>query len=1047
MKTIIIFYLLLLLSFFPGNSQELKEWQDPDVVQLNRLDPRASFYSYENMDLALRNEPRSSTFHKSLNGKWKFNWSKSPLERPEDFFRSDYDVSSWDEIKVPSNWELQGYGIPIYVNIAYEWTRNPEPPKVPIDYNPVGSYRRDFTISENWSGRQIFIHFGAVKSAFYIWVNGEKVGYSQGSKTPAEFDITKYVKKGDNNIALEVYRWSDGSWLECQDFWRISGIERDVYLYSTPKTHISDFFVEAGLINYYQDGSFKLIVDVINQGEKSLRGSLEITLLEGEKKILSYTTDLKIKSGKKGIVSIEEIIKSPKKWTAETPNLYSLCIELKDKEGKSLEFTSSKVGFRTSEIKYGQLLVNGKPILIKGVNRHEHDEFEGHVVSMEMMLKDIQLMKQNNINTVRTSHYPNDPIWYQLCDKYGLYVIDEANIESHGMGYEPERTLGNNPIFKKSHLDRTIRMLERDKNHPSIIFWSLGNEAGDGVNFDATYDWIKSRDLSRPVHYERALENRNTDVFCPMYYTIPQMLGYVERWKGRPLIQCEYAHAMGNSTGNFKDYWDAIEKYDQLQGGSIWDWVDQGLAKYTEDGEKYWAYGGDYGSRGIPSDGTFCLNGLVSPDRTPHPGLMEVKKVYQNVDFKPVDYSFDEIEVKNKYFFTNLSDFGIYWEMESEGKVLQSGMLMDLNIAPGDSRILSLGLVPFKTDPKAEYFLNFTVFELEGTEMIPSGHIVAYEQFLVPSPHDNCLEREDVGSKAVIQTDSEIKIVTDEISFSFNKTSGLLSSIVKGDTELLSSPLSMNFWRAPIENDFGNNMHKRQKVWKTAGPNAVLKDISHEQNELGYYGVDVHYYLPDVESNYYINYSVSGKGEIRIETYMEPVGKNFPNLPRFGMSMTLNEEYDQLSWFGRGPHENYQDRNSSAIVGYYQSDVSDQYFPYITPQENGNKTDTRWFSLLDENGEGLMFVGDQLLGFSALHYSMDELNRSYREEKHTSDLKISQEVFLNIDYKQMGLGGDNSWGARPHSEYSLPFKSYGYSFVIKILDAEDHIWEKYKSEF
>lgn len=1047
MKKIILFNLLLLLSFIPGISQELKEWENPDIVQINKLDPRATFFSYENMNLALKNNPLSSVFYKSLNGKWKFNWSKSPLGRPEDFYRNDYDVSAWDEIKVPSNWELKGYGVPIYVNTSYEWTKNPEPPKVPVEYNPVGSYKRDFTIPENWSDRQTFIHFGAVKSAFYIWVNGEKVGYSQGSKTPAEFDITKYLDSGKNTLALEVYRWSDGSWLECQDFWRISGIERDVYLYSTPKAHISDFFVEAGLINYYQDGSFTLNVDVMNQGDKLMKASLEIVLLEGEKKILKNTAELKIKFGKKESLSFEEMIDSPKKWSAEIPNLYTLTLELKDKDGKSLEFTSSKVGFRTSEIKHGQFLVNGKPILIKGVNRHEHDEFEGHVVSIEMMLKDIQLMKQNNINTVRTSHYPNDPVWYQLCDQYGLYVIDEANIESHGMGYDPERTLGNNPVFKKSHLDRTIRMLERDKNHPSIIFWSLGNEAGDGVNFDATYDWIKSRDLSRPVHYERAFTNRNTDVFCPMYHSIPQMLGYVERWREKPLIQCEYAHAMGNSTGNLKDYWDAIEKYDQLQGGSIWDWVDQGLAKYTDAGEKYWAYGGDYGPQGVPSDGTFCLNGLVSPDRTPHPGLMEVKKVYQNVDFKPVDYSFDEIEVKNKYFFTNLSKFGIYWELETEAEVLQQGMLMDLDIPPGGTRILSLGLIPFKTDLKAAYFLNFTVFELEGNELIPSGHIVAFEQFLVPSPQDNVFEHEDNGSKAVIQTDSEIKIVTEEIKFTFSKTTGFLNSIVKGEKEFLKAPFRLNFWRAPTENDFGNKMPNRQKVWENAGRNAVLKDISHEQNELGYYVVDVDYYLPEVNANYYINYSISGKGEIHIETYMESFGMDKPNLPRFGMSVTLNEEYDQLSWFGRGPHENYQDRNSSALVGYYQSDVNDQYFPYITPQETGYKTDTRWLSLLDENGEGLMFVGDQLLGFSALHYSMDELNRAHREEKHTSDLTLSPEVFLNIDYKQMGVGGDNSWGARPHSEYSLPFKPYAYSFVIKILDEGENVWEEYKSEF
>lgn len=1047
MKKLSFFALLLTVSIFQGHSQDLKEWQNTDIVQINRQKPHASFHGFEEEKLSKSNVPDSSEFYSSLNGLWKFNWVKSPAERPADFYKSDYDVSQWNEIKVPSNWELEGYGLPIYVNIPYEWTSDPKPPEVPVDYNPVGSYRRDFTIPENWSGRQIYIHFGAVKSAFYIWVNGEKVGYSQGSKTPAEFDITRFVKPGTNNLSIEVYRWSDGSWLECQDFWRISGIERDVFLYSTPKIHISDFFVKAGLINYYQDGSFELTVDIKNHNKKAIKGILEMKLSDGDRVVLFKSERFKITSDNLTSLYFKDVVSLPKKWSAETPNLYTLSFELKDTKDNSLEFISSKIGFRSSEIKHGQFLVNGVPILIKGVNRHEHDEYTGHVISEEMMLKDISLMKQNNINAVRTSHYPNDPRWYELCDKYGLYVVDEANIESHGMGYDPDKTLGNNSLFRKSHLDRTIRMVERDKNHPSIVIWSLGNEAGDGVNFDATYDWIKFRDLSRPVHYERADGKRNTDIFCPMYATIPRTLQYVEIWQEKPLIQCEYAHAMGNSTGNLNDYWDAIRKYDQLQGGFIWDWVDQGLAKYTADGEKYWAYGGDFGPENVPSDGTFCINGLVFPDRTPHPGLMEVKKVYQNVSFATVDFSFDEIEVKNEYSFINLSKFGMYWELEAEGKVLQEGMIMDLDIPPGESRVLSLGMNPFKPDSKVEYFLNFIVFEMNGDEMVPTGHIVASEQFLIPSPNQKTSQKEDEASKAVVETSTQIKVIAGETSFSFSKQTGFLSSIAKEEKEYLSSPLSINFWRAPIENDFGNNMPERQKIWKEAGKNAVLKNIEHEQNEMGYYIIDVDYFLPEIEADYYINYEINGKGEIKVTSYMEPAGKENPNLPRFGMSLALNENYDQLSWFGRGPHENYQDRNASAMVGFYQSDVKDQYVPYIAPEENGYKTDTRWLSLKDNNGEGLIFIGDQLLGFSALHYSMEELNRESREEKHTTDLKSSPNIFLNIDYKQMGVGGDNSWGARPHSEYTLPYNTYGYSFVIKILDTGVNEWEKYKSNF
>ncbi|MCF8378100.1 MAG: DUF4981 domain-containing protein [Bacteroidales bacterium] len=1047
MKTINIFIVLLTICVFQGYSQELKEWQNTDIVHINRQKPRASFFAFESEKLSHANVPSSSEFYQSLNGKWKFNWVKSPAERPVDFFKPGYDISMWDEIKVPSNWELQGYGVPIYVNIPYEWTSDPKPPEVPVDYNPVGSYRRDFIIPENWSGRQTYIHFGAVKSAFYLWVNGEKVGYSQGSKTPAEFEISKYIKPGSNTVAVEVYRWSDGSWLECQDFWRISGIERDVYLYSSPKTHISDYFVKAGLVNNYEDGSFELEVEIVNNDEKSVKGILNVQLSDTEKEILMRSEDFKLKSGNSTIIRFSELIKSPKKWSAEIPNLYTLSISLKDEKNEVGEFVSGKIGFRSSEIKHGQFLVNGEAILIKGVNRHEHDEYEGHVISEDLMLKDIQLMKQNNINTVRTSHYPNDPKWYELCDKYGLYVIDEANIESHGMGYDPDKTLGNNPLFMKSHLDRTIRMVERDKNHPSIIFWSLGNEAGDGVNFDATYDWIKSRDLSRPVHYERAEGKRNTDVYCPMYATIPQMLGYVERWKEKPLIQCEYAHAMGNSTGNLNDYWIAIKKYDQLQGGSIWDWVDQGLAKYTEEGEKYWAYGGDFGPENVPSDGTFCLNGLVFPDRTPHPGLHEVKKVYQNVSFTPVDFSFDEIEVKNEYFFTNLSKYGIYWELEAEGEVLQEGMVMNLDIPPGESRILTLGLEPFKPEVNKEYFINFIVFDLTGDELIPSGHIVASEQFLVPVPEIEILQKEDEASKAVAESSSQIKVSANDISFVFSKKTGFLTSIIKSEKDFLSEPLSINFWRAPTENDFGNNMPQRQKVWKEAGRNALLKSIRHDLNSFGYYLVVADYFLPEVNANYSVNYEISGKGEIKVTSKMEAKGKNIPDLPRFGMSLTLNEKYDQLSWFGRGPHENYQDRKSSAMVGFYQSEVKDQYIPYIAPEENGYKTDTRWFSLTDGSGEGLLFVGKPHFGFSALNYSIDQLNRESREEKHTTDLKPSPNVFLNIDYKQMGVGGDNSWGARPHTEYSLPYNSYSYSFVIKVLDQGEDLWEKYKSNF
>lgn len=1041
-----IFFLLILFPVIM-NAQDLPEWQDPQIVEVNRTEPHTTLFPYESRDLALKNERKESDYFINLNGLWKFNWVRKPTDRPADFYKEDFDVNNWDEIKVPANWEMQGYGVPVYVNIAYEWTQNPDPPSVPVDYNPVGSYRRTFNIKEEWMERQIFIHFGAVKSAFYIWVNGEKVGYSQGSKTPAEFDITKYVRKGENVLAVEVYRWSDGSWLECQDFWRISGIERDVYLYSTPRVHIFDFFAKSTLTNFYRDGNLDLDVTLKNYSDENSRCELKMSLLKEGKVVLEENQTVRIKKNSEDNISLYSEIPGVKQWSAEIPELYTLVLELTERKGQDLEVISTKIGFRTSEIKHGQFLVNGVPVTIKGVNRHEHDEFEGHVVSRKSMLKDISLMKQNNINTVRTSHYPNDPYWYELCDKYGLYVIDEANIESHGIGYNPEKTLGNNPVFKKSHLDRTERMVERDKNHASVIIWSLGNEAGDGVCFDATYDWIKSRDDSRPVQYERAEGGRNTDIFCPMYWRIPDILKYVIEVKEKPLIQCEYAHAMGNSTGNFKDYWNVIEANDQLQGGCIWDWVDQGIAKYTEEGKKYWAYGGDFGPEDVPSDGTFCINGLVFPDRTPHPGLNEVKKVYQFISFEPVNFSFDEIKITNKYDFRTLNNFAIYWELETEGEILQQGTLMNPALNAGESKIYTLGIEPFKPEPGNEYFLNLTAFQLNGDELIPSGHIFAWDQFKVPVPGKISDKKTDPGSKVVFEKREDLNIEAAGVIFSFSKEDGFLRSVMKDSVEYLTKSLQINFWRAPVENDWGSKMPERLGVWRYAGRNAVLRSLEHEQNKAGYYAVYVKYWLPDIESYYYIRYEINGDGAMRVNCQLEPGENPVPELPRFGITLAIPGDYKSLQWYGRGPHENYQDRKESAIVGLYNSSVEDQYVSYIAPEENGYKTDTRWITLRDPSGTGVMFAGNSLISFSALHFTNEDLTREKRDGMHTIDLVPGEDVYLNLDLAQMGVGGDNSWGARPHAKYSLPFGDYEYGFTIKIMDPGEDPWNAYHTEF
>jgi len=676
---IAVIFLLLLISDIQSQNNIQNDWENPKLLHINKEDSYSTSVPFPSIEEARTKLRYESKYYYSLNGKWKFNWCYKPDERPKDFYKTEFDVTKWKTIPVPSNWELQGYDYPIYVNIPYEFSKNPTPPLVPKDHNPVGSYRRDFKVPQSWNGREIFIHFADVKSAFYLWINGKLVGFSKGSKLPAEFNITNYLKDGSNTLAVEVYRFSDGSYLECQDFWRISGIERDVYLYSTAKTRIKDFWINADLDDQYKNGIIKIETEIFNYNNAGQdKYFVEYNLFDKNNKLLTKAkqeVEVNRNSAKK--IILNSTVDHPLKWTAETPNLYTSVIVLKDQKGKVIDVRTCKTGFRKVEIKNMQLLVNGKAILLKGVNRHEHDEFTGHYISEESMINDIKLMKQANINAVRTCHYPNDPRWYELCDQYGIYLVDEANVESHGMGYG-EKSLAKDTLWLDAHLDRNIRMVERDKNHPSIIIWSMGNEGGNGVNFYECYKWIKQRDPSRPIHYERALLDWNTDIYCPMYDGIDGIVNYAKQNLPRPLILCEYSHSMGNSTGNFKDYWDAIESYPNLQGGFIWDWVDQGMAKFNSKGEKFWAFGGDFGPKDVPSDRNFCCNGIVSADRTPHPAYWEVKKVYQFIKIIPVDMSKGIFEVRNKYSFINLDDFELNWEIFDDGISVKKG-LFDLS--------------------------------------------------------------------------------------------------------------------------------------------------------------------------------------------------------------------------------------------------------------------------------------------------------------------------------------------------------------------------------
>ncbi|HRX12707.1 MAG TPA: glycoside hydrolase family 2 TIM barrel-domain containing protein, partial [Draconibacterium sp.] len=791
---------LFLLSFVTVFGQSKKEWEDPAVFNINRTAPHANFIPFENERLALENNANQSAYFHSLNGVWKFNIASNPEERPVDFYREDFDVSNWADIKVPGNWERQGFDTAIYVNTTYPFwqivKKHPTPPEIPAGYNPVGSYRRNFTIPENWDGRQIAIHFGAVKSAFYIWVNGKKVGYSEGSKTPAEFDLTEYVKSGENTLALEVYRWSTGSYLECQDFWRISGIERDVYLLATPKVHVRDFFVLAGLDENYQNGTFNLNVEVENfAGKDAGNYTVEalVTSFDKTKKIVEMKATSNI-SEKTGQFNFDAKVENPEKWSAEQPNLFKLLIVLKDANGKTIEALSQNIGFRTAEIKNGQFMVNGKAVYVKGVNRHEHDPDFGHYITRESMLKDIQLMKEFNINTVRTCHYPNDPEFYELCDLYGLYVIDEANIESHGMGYG-EASLAKDAAWGPMHLDRTIRMIERDKNHACIVTWSLGNEAGDGINFVANAKWIKERDKSRPVQYERAGTEAHTDIVCPMYMSIDGLIRYAEGNPERPLIMCEYAHAMGNSCGGLQDYWIAIEKYPALQGGCIWDWVDQGLREVDNKGRMYYTYGGDYGTN-KPSDNSFCLNGLVNPDRKPNPQLWETKKVYQNIAIEALDLTTGKFKIRNKYFFTNLNEFNLSWTIKSAEGIVAHGTVADLNVEPLSEKTFTVN-IPDLQNPKAGqvYVIKFSLTQKVRKGLVNAGHEQAWEEFELPAKAMQFTTIENKDKVLVQLENDEMLAYGENFQLTIDPKTGIISSYLLKGTEMMKQGPRLNFFR------------------------------------------------------------------------------------------------------------------------------------------------------------------------------------------------------------------------------------------------------------
>jgi len=1023
-------------------AQEVPDWENPDVVAINKERAHATLFPFESREAALQNDAGLSAYHQSLNGRWKFNWVRTPDDRPVDFYLEGYDDSGWDEIPVPANWEINGFGVPIYLNSPYEFEENP--PYIHHDYNPVGSYRRTFTVPESWADRQIFIHFGAVKSAMYIWINGQPVGYSQGSKLPAEFNITPYVRSGPNTVALEVYRWSDGSYLECQDFWRISGIERDVFLWAAPTAHIRDFFVVGGLDDEYRDGRFDLAAEVANYSGQPLENlTLTVELLDDDGTSVfpegALRRPVAVPAREETSIRLDQTVPQPRQWTAETPNLYTLLLTLSDATGATLEVISGKVGFRTVQIRDGLLLVNGVPITIKGVNRHEHDPLTGHVVSEESMARDIRLMKQFNINAVRTSHYPDDPRWYELTDEYGLYIVGEANIESHGRGYHPDTTFGNDPTWETAHLERTIRMVERDKNHPSIIIWSLGNEAGNGVNFYATYEWIKGRDTTRPVQYERALLDWNTDIYVPMYPGFQRLIDYAEGDDDRPLIMCEYAHAMGNSVGNFVDYWEIIDRYEKLQGGFIWDWVDQGLLTTNENGDTIFGYGGDFGPPGTPSHGNFLINGVVSPDRRPHPSLWEVKKVYQYIDTEVVDLRRGRVKITNDYDFKSLDDLMLIWLITADGVPLQSGRIADLELGPKQSREIEIPFQLFSPERGTLYFLKLSFRTKAESELLPMGHETAWEQFRFPLYRTAEIQSLNELPKLRLNDGEDSAIIGgDDFSIIFDKASGTLTSYEYKGTQLILSGPQPNFWRAPTDNDFGGGWQKKLAVWRDAGARRTLEGMVVEKMSDREVRIQTNAALEAGNSSYTTSYTVLGNGEIIVEGHFVPGDTTLPRMPRFGMQMTIPKQFSHIEWFGRGPHESYWDRKAGAAMGRYEGSVAEQFHPYVRPQETGNKTDVRWLALTNDEGTGMLIVGMPALSISALHFTIDDLDPGEeKQQRHAGELEERELVNLNIDYKQMGVGGINSWGPTALPQYSLDPMEYVYGFRLRPFSRED----------
>jgi beta-galactosidase len=1049
MKKLILMMVAVWLSAYCRSQSIPSELQTPEIVSVNRMPMRAQAFAFESKDLAVKRAKENSQFFLSLNGLWKFNWVQDPRQRPLDFYQASFDDASWKDFKVPANWEVNGYGLPIYVNHPYEFAGfskrgaklNP-PFDIPADNNPVGSYRKKIMIPGNWDGRQIFIHLGAVKSAFFIWVNGQKVGYSEDSKLAAEFDISKYVKPGENLLALEVYRWSDGSYLECQDMFRISGIERDVYLYSTPKLDLRDFTINATLDNNYTNGllNIALTIDNYRMDQRTNHSrpdsfSVDLELTDATGKVLwKETTGTKQVLGNfNTVVSLKKEIPSVNQWSAEIPYLYNLYLQLKNSKGETIEVINQRVGFRSIEIKGSDFLVNGKRVFLKGVNRHEHHPTNGHTLTREDMRKDMEMMKKLNVNAVRHSHYPPDPYWMELCDEYGLYVVDEANIESHGRGYDLALTFANDRQWRNTHFERIRRMYERDKNYPSVVTWSLGNEAGNGANMYEAYDWLKKTDHTRPVQYERAEWDYNTDMIVPQYPDPNWMVRYSTGKENRPLIMSEFAHIMGNSLGNYKEYWDAIENHPKLQGGFIWEWIDQGIDT-VKKGKRIIAYGGDFPLEGPVnedfSDNNFCVKGVVTAYRKLTPMAIEVKKVHQFI--KTTYKGNNSISINNSYFFRRIDNTQLHWELLENGNIIEKGSVSQLSVAPRETITIDL---PVKKTLKAgkEYFLNVRYSLKEAEPFLEKGYEVAYEQFALTLPANMIASKTSTGKLSLQKTTDSYAISGNNFTVVFDIERGILKNYKFNQQTLIQNGPEPSYWRAPTDNDIGAGYNKSLRDWRNAFAEGKILEATVDQNADGSYAVNFKKELLGGDAVDEQTLTVFADGNIKVENNFKAIKGNHKMLLRAGNNLVLDKAFNNISFYGRGPWENYWDRKSASLVGIYKQTLQQQYFPYARPQESGNKTEVRWVNFTNSKGKGVQFVyADSLLSFSALPYHLDDLDPEVdKKQYHSGELTERNEIYLHMDLQQTGMQGIDSWGSQPLQQYRIPFKDYQYSYWIK----------------